>query len=39
MEFGAEVLDAWSIEQLVAAKKEAKVEVVGLCVQNGTISS
>lgn len=35
MELGADILDALSKEQLVAAKEEANVEVIGLCAQNG----
>lgn len=31
VEFGGDILDACSIEELVAAQSAAKVEVVGLC--------
>lgn len=36
VELGADILDALSKEQLVAAKEEANVEVIGLCAQNGS---
>ena len=37
VEIGADVLDQFTIEQVVAAKNEAKVDVVGLCAQNGIL--
>ena len=35
VEFGGEVPSSWSKEQLVIAKENAGVEVVGICAQLG----